>query len=101
MNHYQKCPICEGRGIVPEGFYQSLRRLSKKNAERCRLCSGIGAIYIFEIIWQGTTTQPIIQEPFIVPFDPNPYPGTTWIGDPPGSCSSVSISTDGDLEIRN
>lgn len=93
MNHYQKCPICEGRGIVPKGFYASLRRLSKKESEQCRLCTGHGAILIVDIVWQTVTIVPH-TEPFTIPFDqPSPFPGTTWIGDVPQSIGdSVSIS---------
>ena len=37
-----KCPICEGRGIVPGGFYESLGTswTSDRISELCRACSG-------------------------------------------------------------
>jgi hypothetical protein len=95
MNHYQKCPICEGRGIVPKGFYETLGKLSKKESEQCKLCTGQGAILIVDIVWQTITTGPAIvphTEPFTIPFDPpSPFPGTTWIG---GSCDT-SVSVEG------
>lgn len=101
MNHYQKCPICEGRGIVPKGFYEKLGRLSKKQTEPCRLCSATGAIYHFVLQTQPTVTPFIpYTEPYIIPFDPpSPFPGTTWIG---GSCdTSVTIESGKDYIHMN
>lgn len=44
-----KCPICEGHGIVPPGFYQTTvgQSYSYSNAsfETCRACHGQGIIW--------------------------------------------------------
>lgn len=43
-----KCPICEGRIILPAGFYSSLpggSSLSNATAEKCRSCNGTGIIW--------------------------------------------------------
>lgn len=41
-----KCPICEGKGIVPGGFYHSVGPYSTSNltTEQCRSCNGKGVI---------------------------------------------------------
>ncbi len=42
----QKCPICEGRGILPNGFYNPLPLGSTTSTapEICKRCGGIGTI---------------------------------------------------------
>jgi len=44
----QKCPICEGHGIVSGGFYNRTADLetwtSSNAAEMCRACGGSGII---------------------------------------------------------
>lgn len=49
---YQKCPVCEGKGIVPPGFYNlnvpfttNTITTTAKSAETCRTCQGSGVIY--------------------------------------------------------
>lgn len=42
----EKCPVCEGRGIVPSGFYQGISTLSFLVPEPCRICNGKGVILI-------------------------------------------------------
>ena len=44
---YQKCPVCEGRGIVPPGFYNldASSTTTANSAETCRSCQGSGVIY--------------------------------------------------------
>lgn len=44
----QRCPICDGRGIVQGGFYNSLGGsvLSTNVTEPCRTCAGAGIIYV-------------------------------------------------------
>lgn len=42
------CPVCNGKGIVPNGFYTSLGNMgSSTNAspEKCRSCNGTGIIW--------------------------------------------------------
>jgi DnaJ-class molecular chaperone len=44
---YQKCPVCEGRGIVPTGFYNpgvSMTTSGGTALETCRTCGGTGVI---------------------------------------------------------
>lgn len=42
-----KCPICNGRGIVPGGFYNSTSDTwtSSTTSEPCRQCGGSGIIW--------------------------------------------------------
>lgn len=45
----QLCPVCEGRGLVPPGFYQVSKSqyvytLANAAAEKCRTCKGDGVI---------------------------------------------------------
>ena len=42
-----RCPICDGRGIVPGGFYNATGETwtATNAAEPCRACNGIGIIY--------------------------------------------------------
>ena len=42
-----KCPVCDGHGIVPGGFYLSTNQYSVSNctSEICRACKGKGIIW--------------------------------------------------------
>lgn len=44
----QKCPICEGHGLVPGGFYNAvvgqLHWTSDRAVETCRTCNGVGTL---------------------------------------------------------
>lgn len=44
-----KCPICEGHGVVPPGFYQTVAgsdySYSSSSFETCRACHGQGIIW--------------------------------------------------------
>jgi DnaJ-class molecular chaperone len=44
----QKCPVCEGRGIVPHGFYSypAGQQFSSTDTtpEKCRTCDGGGVV---------------------------------------------------------
>ncbi len=49
--YYQKCPICEGKCIVPAGFYlnpyysyETSMMVSDLTPEECRQCKGKGMI---------------------------------------------------------
>lgn len=40
-----KCPVCNGKGIVPIGFYDlSGTSTFKKIEDKCRSCNGTGII---------------------------------------------------------
>jgi len=43
---YQKCPVCEGRGNLPVGFYNpyGLGVTANTSPERCKTCNGDGVI---------------------------------------------------------
>ena len=48
MNKPYRCPICNGTGLVPGGFYQSAiggTAISSVSAEKCRQCNGGGIIW--------------------------------------------------------
>ena len=38
------CPVCDGRGVVRQGFYEDCRAtiLCPNNQETCRACAGVG-----------------------------------------------------------
>lgn len=45
-----KCPVCEGRGMVPSTFYQSTAAdgtgaTSSLGTETCRTCGGTGIVW--------------------------------------------------------
>ena len=41
-----KCPICEGKGVVRDGFYTSIDHITLSEAtEQCRQCKGTGIIW--------------------------------------------------------
>lgn len=42
-----RCPVCDGRGSVPAGFYEGPNGVgtTATSAEPCRSCSGQGVIY--------------------------------------------------------
>ena len=49
-----KCPVCEGKGRVPIGFYETA--YSSKNTDAlaentCRSCGGKGYIFIYESLF--------------------------------------------------
>lgn len=44
QNPLAKCPICEGRGTVPAGFYMRSETVANAGPEQCRLCAGLGAV---------------------------------------------------------
>lgn len=51
MKKPYKCPICEGCGIVPGGFYsvaygQIEGYVSSTTQEKCRTCEGRGIVYV-------------------------------------------------------
>jgi len=42
---YDKCPICEGRGFVPAGFYgETHGKAIECRNEECRSCHGKGIV---------------------------------------------------------
>lgn len=50
----QLCPVCQGHGIVPRGFYDvpAGQTFTTTNAgpERCRQCKGGGVIRATEVV---------------------------------------------------
>lgn len=53
MSNLERCPVCYGRGIVPEGFYSTTGLTWVSNGtglETCKACQGKGyLINIYEI----------------------------------------------------
>ena len=39
------CPVCQGRGTVPVGFYCSGTLSSNVTPETCRTCGGLGMVW--------------------------------------------------------
>jgi hypothetical protein len=46
QNHWQRCPVCNGRGWLPHGFYNTSPTFSSASTEdvECRRCTGQGTI---------------------------------------------------------
>jgi hypothetical protein len=42
------CPVCQGRGTVPGGFYSCFGGSTSITAEPCRPCSGTGIVWVDE-----------------------------------------------------
>ena len=68
----QVCPVCDGKGTVPGGFYPGEGDTSASR-QTCRSCKGRGIVFCSE----GFLPQPIRpREPY------QPYqPWYTWISD--------------------
>jgi len=48
MNIPHKCPVCNGNGLVPNGFYsQTTGEWSTSSVvpEKCRACNGTGVVW--------------------------------------------------------
>ena len=58
---YQKCPICNGTGIVSGGFFDHAGDMgtwvSDHAEETCRVCQGKGIIVDDIKTWQDSTVQ--------------------------------------------
>lgn len=60
-----KCPICNGKGIVPGGFYLSVSGYcsSTNTSEMCRQCQGSGIIWGVENYdYEGLVSNNIFGE---------------------------------------
>jgi len=45
------CPVCQGRGTVPQGFYNHGDMLtSSLTPEQCRTCLGTGIVWDYTVI---------------------------------------------------
>lgn len=44
MTHPDLCPVCQGRGLVVQGFYENVEAVSV-DRELCRSCRGQGYIW--------------------------------------------------------
>lgn len=75
-----KCPICEGRGIVPRGFYETCEELDKSKVETCQACEGRGFDWDIQI-------QPQIGVGTIEMDPPTPWwEPLPWQVYPPNTC---------------
>lgn len=66
-----RCPVCEGRGFLPSGFYAGASSASTA-PEGCRSCRGTG------VVWSRIRRRPP-DEPFRVypPIVTPPRPSTS------------------------
>jgi transcription elongation factor Elf1 len=46
----ERCPVCEGSGVVPQGFYDPKSKNSKTATEPCRGCEGTGIVTVPEVL---------------------------------------------------
>lgn len=80
---WQKCPICEGRGNVPQGFYArqpSLPTTAPPLLEPCRSCDGKG------VLQEAHALPTLGRDPMLVPYGPGFQPPIhvtvpPWTGD--------------------
>lgn len=78
MSAPHTCPVCEGRGQVPFGFYNQLGPYSGTSItitsgtypETCRSCQGQG------VVWPPSAPQPLFPQQPLQPPIYQPYPGT-------------------------
>jgi len=51
MSEARLCPVCLGKGLVPNGFYNAIGvnsySTTSTSPERCRSCGGSGYIVIY------------------------------------------------------
>jgi C4-type Zn-finger protein len=52
ITEWQKCPVCEGRGLVPVGFYNAYPYTTTggQTTETCRTCQGKTIILKCEVV---------------------------------------------------
>lgn len=52
-----KCPVCDGRGFVPNGFYNTFSQgyiSVNTSPETCRTCNGSGVVWCGSgVVWDG------------------------------------------------
>jgi hypothetical protein len=41
----QRCPVCDGRGTVPIGFYSDIPIGGSTQEPTCRFCGGLGGVW--------------------------------------------------------
>ncbi len=71
MMHSERCPVCNGNGLVPNGFYRQTTgdwTSSSATPEKCRTCDGKGYI---------TVGDPVDVRPIYWPVYPY-YPRRYW-----------------------
>ena len=49
-----KCPVCEGRGVVPPNFYSGLGYVGDTTNITCQACQGKG------IVWDGSVMGGVV-----------------------------------------
>ena len=50
MSKANRCPVCDGKGIVPAGFYSYGNGSTSTADETCRSCKGTGYVVVPEDI---------------------------------------------------
>ena len=60
----ERCPVCEGRGIVYGGFYQSVSGvgLTVSTTEQCRCCHGKGYVLTDDFTSQLAAAKARVEE---------------------------------------
>ena len=79
-----KCQICEGRGIVPLGFYETCEELDRSKVETCKACLGVGWEIEVNITTEPFVIKDVAPQPYVYPRpyyqQPPWWTYTTWIG---------------------
>ena len=61
-----KCPVCEGRGVVPADFYwvagNTYQSTTTNPAVTCRSCGGKGVIFDSEVFGYRDSNEPIPEK---------------------------------------
>lgn len=53
-----RCPVCEGRGTVPAGFYGRFGGVTTTSDESCHSCNGTGIIWDYQESLPPATEAP-------------------------------------------
>lgn len=69
------CPVCQGRGLVPNGFYRAVGvdswTTNSLEPEQCRSCDGKGYVVV--------GLEPVFQQPVTLQWPPMVYESYTTI----------------------
>jgi len=70
----ERCPVCEGRGIVPGHFYDltPYQGTGVKGPTMCRSCNGGG------VLVAGCPVRPVVEQPIRPEVGNDPAAGNTW-----------------------
>jgi hypothetical protein len=79
-----KCPICNGTGLVPNGFYRAIGVVdsitNSVGPEQCKSCNGTGIVWDYSNGWNQkwplgvSVPAEYVKPPIITPCTGDPLP---------------------------